>query len=85
MSTGWIVFIVVVVILAAIIVALILLGRKAQKRQEEQQAQLDAMKQTMLLLERLLTSVPLYRLGCRPGLDAAKIAYETMGGRKHEA
>lgn len=45
----------------------------------------DAMKQTMLLLERLLTSVPLYRLGCRPDLDAAKLAYETMGGRKHEA
>ena len=41
----------------------------------------DAMKQTTILLERLLASVPLYRLGCRPDLDAAKLAYETMGGR----
>ena len=44
----------------------------------------EAMKQTLLLLERLLVSVPLYRLGCRPDPDAAKLAYEMMGEKSHE-
>ena len=45
-------------------------------------ADLAAMGKTLTLLERLIEDVPLYRLGCLPDLDAARLAYETMGGEK---
>jgi len=37
-----------------------------------------AMRRTLALLERLIDTVPLYRLGCLPDLNAAALAYETM-------
>lgn len=34
------------------------------------------------IMDRLLTSVPMYRLGCNMDIEAAKVAYEGMSGKK---
>lgn len=44
-----------------------------------------AMARTLVLFEKLLQSVPLYRLGCRPDLEAAELAYHMMEGKTDEA
>lgn len=41
-----------------------------------------ALARTLNLLEHVLDKVPLYRLGCLPDVDAAKLAYETMAQRR---
>ena len=38
-----------------------------------------SLSRTMTLLERLIDTVPVFRLGCLPDLDAARLAYEVMG------
>ena len=48
-------------------------------------ADIAAMQKTLSLIDRLAASVSLWRLGCNMDIEAAKIAYETMKGDKHEA
>ena len=38
----------------------------------------DGMKQTLSLIDRMLTVVPVYRLGCNMDIEAARVAYEGM-------
>ena len=42
----------------------------------------DGMKQTLSLIDRMLTVVPVYRLGCNMDIDAARVAYEGMNRLK---
>ena len=44
----------------------------------------DGMKQTLSLIDRMLTVVPVYRLGCNMDIEAARVAYEGMNRRKKQ-
>ena len=52
MSTVTIVLLVILVILIAALIGLYFFGKKAQKKQEEQQAQIEATKQTVLVIDK---------------------------------
>ena len=43
------------------------------------------MKKTLEILDKLLGSVSLYRLGCNMDIEAAEVAYNEMRGQKNEA
>ena len=38
----------------------------------------EGMKKTLTLIDRMLTVLPMYRLGCNMDIEAAKVAYEGM-------
>lgn len=42
----------------------------------------DGLRQTLLLIDRMITALPLYRLGCNMDIEAAKVAYEGMKNDK---
>ncbi|MBR2735893.1 MAG: hypothetical protein IKD86_01125 [Firmicutes bacterium] len=42
----------------------------------------DAMRRTLKLIDRLVSSVSLWRLGCNMSLDAAQTAFDAMKGKK---
>ena len=44
----------------------------------------DGMKQTLSLIDRMLTVVPVYRLGCNMNIEAARGAYEGMNRLKKQ-
>ena len=44
----------------------------------------DGMKQTLSLIDRMLTVVPVYRLGCNMDIEAARVAYEGMNRLKKQ-
>lgn len=39
---------------------------------------IEGMKKTLTLIDRMLTALPIYRLGCNMDIEAAKVAYEGM-------
>ena len=43
------------------------------------------MKQTLEILEGMMSIVPVYRLGCNMDIEAAEVAYNGMRGHKNEA
>ncbi len=47
-------------------------------RQTYRPAEGEKLRRTLALTDRLAHSVPLYRLRCRPEIEAARMAYETM-------
>ena len=44
----------------------------------------DGMKQTLSLIDRMFTLVPVYRLGCNMNIEAARVAYEGMNRLKKQ-
>lgn len=44
----------------------------------------DGMKQTLSLIDHMLTVVPVYRLGCNMNIEAARVAYEGMNRLKKQ-
>ena len=44
----------------------------------------EGMKKTLTLLDRMLTTLPMYRLGCNMDIEAAKVAYEGMNRLKKQ-
>lgn len=45
-------------------------------------ADIDAMRRTLVLLDRLAGEVPLWRMKCNMDIEAAQLAYDTMNGGK---
>ncbi len=45
-------------------------------------SELDKMDKLLSLVDKLLSSVELYRLGCNMSLEAAELSYKTMSGEK---
>ena len=43
-------------------------------------ADAEAMKKTLVLIDRLAAVTPLYRLGCNMDPEAAQVAYRAMKG-----
>ncbi|MBQ6540256.1 MAG: hypothetical protein IJL71_04440 [Oscillospiraceae bacterium] len=45
----------------------------------------DALSETLKLIDRAVSAVRVYRLGCIDDISAARLSYETMRGSDHEA